>query len=281
MFKHLIVKCGEVIRRAVRRAAPRALYHAGAQLWNGYHGVRHMGWKPFLAFRALFSDRHPALKTTVSVRLPGLRHPVFVRPGTTDPAELLHSCIRKAYGQHIPSGEVRLIIDAGANIGDTTVFYLNRFLGASVIAVEPDHENFEILIKNCSPYGTRVRCINGGVWSCDGGLRVLGSEFASGVSVVPVEDQDAADCAAFSLSTLLSMTDAPMIDILKCDIEGAERAVFSENYEGWLSRTRHIAIEIHSRECEAAVFSAIRKYGFISTRYRDLYIFSRPDSKWL
>ena len=53
-------------------------------------------------------------------------------------------------------------MDAGASIGDTTAWFLSKFLSATVIALEPDSENYALLRKNCellwfprSPTGCR------------------------------------------------------------------------------------------------------------------------------
>jgi FkbM family methyltransferase len=55
------------------------------------------------------------------------------------------------------------------------------------------------------------------------------------------------------------------IDILKVDIEGAEKELFSSNYEHWLSRTSSIAIELHDfidPTISTLFFKAIEPFGF-------------------
>lgn len=46
------------------------------------------------------------------------------------------------------------IIDAGANIGLTSVYLANRFPNARILALEVDQQNFELLAENARPYPT-------------------------------------------------------------------------------------------------------------------------------
>src|SRR5262245_62031962 len=46
----------------------------------------------------------------------------------------------------------RVIVDCGAHIGCTTVYFANRFPGATIYALEPEESNFELLKRNVAPY---------------------------------------------------------------------------------------------------------------------------------
>ena len=54
-------------------------------------------------------------------------------------------------------------------------------------------------------------------------------------------------------------------DIVKLDVEGSEKEIFSENYEGWLPKKKVLIVELHDRMkkgCRKAVFQAISRYDF-------------------
>lgn len=51
----------------------------------------------------------------------------------------------------------RVIVDAGANIGLTSVFYSNKYPRAKIFAIEPEPSNFELLKKNTASYTNVVR----------------------------------------------------------------------------------------------------------------------------
>ena len=55
------------------------------------------------------------------------------------------------------------------------------------------------------------------------------------------------------------------IDLLKLDVEGAEREIFDADDLDWMSITHAIMIELHDRfrpGCEAAFLNAARRFGF-------------------
>jgi len=50
-----------------------------------------------------------------------------------------------------------LIIDAGANVGYSSVYFLSNFPNCRVIAIEPDGDNFASLQKNLAPMASELR----------------------------------------------------------------------------------------------------------------------------
>jgi hypothetical protein len=104
---------------------------------------------------------------------------------------------------------------------------------------------------------------------------VLNEATPTGISVGELGSGKAVKCASVSLCTILEQAGNPMIDILKLDIEGAELELFRSNPDPWLSRTRSIAIEIHSPEAYTAVDAATRRHGFSKRQYRELFFFLR------
>src|SRR5690606_16005456 len=53
------------------------------------------------------------------------------------------------YNEIIASGHTPLIIDAGANIGASTLYFANEFPAARVIGIEPEPGNFKLAGENC------------------------------------------------------------------------------------------------------------------------------------
>jgi FkbM family methyltransferase len=185
---------------------------------------------------------------------------------------VLHAIAREAYSYRLPASPVHFVIDAGANIGDTTVWYATRFPEALVAAIEPNPYNFEILSRNCALYGDRIRLFKAGLWPvADRSLAVLGATEGSWVE----ESSDASGLSCRTLDPLTILRDAGFetIDIFKIDIEGAELPLFSGDCDKWLQKTRSITIEIHSQEAREAILSATKRNGFKFAVYRDLHVF--------
>jgi predicted O-methyltransferase YrrM len=71
--------------------------------------------------------------------------------------------LRRRYDSLIACGIQPLIIDCGANIGLSGVWYSRQFPEAKIIAVVPDQSNLEIASKNLAAY-PNVTLVSGGVW---------------------------------------------------------------------------------------------------------------------
>ncbi len=176
--------------------------------------------------------------------------------------------------------EPALIIDCGANVGYSTVYFLNRFPKSHVIAVEPDPANFKLLLENTMAYPGRVTAVCSGVWSHETGLVMNDQIFGDGRewarTVRPSQYDEKPDFVAADIGSLLAKSDFPRISILKMDIEGAEAVVFASNYEAWIKRVDNIVIELHGEECERIFRRAVEHEGFIFDRCDELTVCTRP-----
>jgi FkbM family methyltransferase len=262
----------ERLRRVARAVMPANSYMALGELYSRYVVIRRIGFRGLQELNTLrtHGDTPHPMK---ALDLPNLTHPLWVRPGTSDVIEVVHTILRECYGKYEPSRPPRVIIDAGANIGDSTCWFLSRYTEATVIALEPDPENFEVLLRNTNPYGSRVHCIKAGLWFRDHRLKVCdgGSKIAM---YVREGDVDNSDCDGLSPQTIASRFKLPYIDIFKIDIEGAEAELFTKN-TSWLSNCGVVYIDSHSQDAASAIESAARQYSLSCNRYRELCILSR------
>ncbi len=139
-------------------------------------------------------------------------------------------------------GDSDFIIDLGANNGLSCLYFRKHNPKAQIIAVEPDYINFDLLSQNTSE--SNIVCINKWAWF-ESTFFSLNEEKAwtwwSQVSVSGEETK----LNSITIWEIMSTYNFPHIDILKIDIEGAEKHLFSKNYSSWLQKTRCIAIELH------------------------------------
>jgi FkbM family methyltransferase len=181
---------------------------------------------------------------------------------------------------------VRLIIDAGAYIGDTTVWYLSRFPEATVIALEPNPRSFALLERNCRDYGSRAILLQAAIWPSRARLEVYdGSEFAgttfagtTGSSVRLAAGTQGNSCDGVTIGDLLDRFGSAhdsMVDIFKCDIEGAEVDLFSGPDDGWIRRVRTIYVDVHNAQARRIVAEFARRNGFVMQNWRELVILYR------
>lgn len=199
-----------------------------------------------------------------------IRRKVYVRANTSD-----MECLRKIFVDqeyrlpeefHLAGMSLRprLIVDAGANIGMATLYFAHLFPGAHIYAIEPEEHNFELLCRNCVGI-ENLTLKKAALWPSSTKLRI--SDASAGdwaFSVQPSMDSNGVD--AITIPQILASTGAGQIDLLKLDIEGAERELFSDDCESWLPSVRMIVIELHDRYkkgCSEAFYSQIVRRGFI------------------
>jgi FkbM family methyltransferase len=199
------------------------------------------------------------------VRVRGLPDPVALRQGTTDLAVFLQVFVDRQYDcAAAKSGQY--VLDAGANIGLASIFFLAANPACRVVAVEPDPENCELAALNLRPFGDRCRLVQGAVWACRQPLELSRGTFRDGghwaSQTLPISrgKGNAGMVQGYEVGDLIA--DFPQVDLLKMDVEGAELAVFRDGDVSWLEKTRCCAVECHGDECADAVLKALDRYGF-------------------
>jgi len=162
----------------------------------------------------------------------------------------------------------RVIVDAGANIGLATLYYSQVYPHAQIIAIEPEHSNFNMLKKNC--FGIpNVTLVKGALWSEETQLVIKNrsaDKWAFSVTELPCASSASCDeIEALTIPAILRKFAVGRIDILKLDIEGAEYELFEHGAELWLEAIGQIVIELHDRfrsGCAQAFYTAIGRMSF-------------------
>lgn len=192
------------------------------------------------------------------------KHPIFLRPNTSDLTVFYQVLFNLEYD--IPlKFEPKVILDLGANIGLASIYYLNKYPQAKVIAVEPEKGNFLCLKENTKNY-TNFHSYNNGIWHKNTDLKIVDTSKGNwAYKVQEVSAEEKGMIKAITIEKIIDDHKLSQIDILKIDIEGAELELFSKNYEKWLKITKVVIIELHDwmREgCAKQFFSTLVKYNF-------------------
>lgn len=202
-------------------------------------------------------------------------HPLYLRSGSTDFKVFREIFLFNQYGFSL-DGTPGVIIDAGANVGLSTVYLKNRFPKASIYAIEPDQANFQMLLRQIAPWDG-ITPIQSGLWNNDSFLRVRDANAdAWALEVETCNENDPGAFKAISIQGLMQRHGISRIDLLKIDIEGSERELFMDSYDFWLPRTKVMVIELHDwmkEGCSRAVFKAIAQYRFKTVVYEGMLIF--------
>jgi FkbM family methyltransferase len=140
------------------------------------------------------------------------------------------------------SGQRPLIIDAGANIGLSSVFFAMQFPTALVVAVEPEEKNFDVLRKNATRFN--IACLKASISSQTGRAKVTDPGRGDwGYRTEPAADGDVPSVTINSLFQQYAK-DRLVPFIVKIDIEGGEKDLFGLNTE-WIRETPLLIVELH------------------------------------
>ncbi|QLC67506.1 FkbM family methyltransferase [Flavobacterium sp. LPB0248] len=159
------------------------------------------------------------------------------------------------------------IIDAGSNIGLTTLFFIDHFKKVNTICIEPEMENFKVLEFNLlNANGNSINKVNGAIWSSNTNLKIV-NDFGDRLDwSFRVEETEDLNCIqAFSINQLIDDYKFNYIDILKIDIEGSEKEIFdpSKSNLDFLKLTKCLVIEIHDFfDCREAIYKILDDYDF-------------------
>ena len=142
-----------------------------------------------------------------------------------------------------------LIIDAGANIGASTVYFSHIFPNSFIFSIEPDTANWQLLEMNTA--GLNGFNFNGAIADTDGEL-VFEDPGRSdwGFMTKRVGDSDnpknIKKVKSISPASILAHSESQNTNplVIKIDIEGGEDALFNGD-TSWLGQFPLVIIELH------------------------------------
>ena len=175
-------------------------------------------------------------------------------------------------------GVIGLIVDAGANIGASSVYFSKSYPASVVLAIEPERSNSSLLRVNVDKLNVSVVDAAIGCECCTMFLQDPGQgDWAYRVGEVgdlsvkvisPVE----------VMSLVKDQNTCPLI--FKVDIEGGESNLFRDNFE-WVDSFPLIIIELHDwmlpfQGTSRYFFKAITAYDFdFVYRGENIFCFNR------
>lgn len=186
-------------------------------------------------------------RSKIPIRLDGKHGQLLVRKYSTD-AEVVWQCfsmgqydvpvvmggppkhrdaVAKCYRAIVESGKRPLIVDCGANIGASSVWFKMKYPHATVIAIEPAPDNAAMMRRNFAAFSGIVP-VQAGIGSQAGSL-FLQDDGGGAWGYRTVETQTQTEVQIKTVDDILrefkSEQDIPFI--LKIDIEGAEEDLFN------------------------------------------------------
>jgi FkbM family methyltransferase len=207
----------------------------------------------------------PGRRSVVQVRLRGQRDPFHLRLSSTDWL-VLEEIFQKDEYTFVRDAikDACWIVDLGANVGYSLRYWQTLFPKARMLAMEPEPNNCLICARNIGSAGLegQVTLLQAGVGSSrrkmhlvdvgegEWAYRTTAGENAKGqtVEVLPLSE------------VFHDHANGDRIDLLKCDIEGAERELF-EDCRSWIGRVDAIVIELHPPYGLSDLLHSLKKAG--------------------
>ncbi|MBK9736657.1 MAG: FkbM family methyltransferase [Saprospiraceae bacterium] len=132
------------------------------------------------------------------------------------------------------------IIDLGAHVGCTALFFLNQFQIDNYIALEPSIDNYTLLVENTS--SSKIVSLNFAIFSKNQTVKINTSSASS--QNHHLDDHIGKEVPSVNMETLIETYQIEKIDVLKIDIEGAESTILNGS-PAWLLKVNVILIELH------------------------------------
>jgi FkbM family methyltransferase len=205
--------------------------------------------------------------------------PLVLRVGTSDVMVFNDIYRGEEYAWNFGSAP-NVIVDAGAYTGLSTSFFASRYPNATIIAIEPDEQNFELLVQNTARY-PNVRAVRAALWAESGYVTLTDpGDDAWGLRLqesVTGEDKSAnrgISVRAITMADIMRDFELKKIDLLKVDIEGSEKEVF-DAADSWIAAIDAICVELHDRfkvGCSESFFNAVKDFGIELRRGEDVLV---------
>ncbi len=221
----------------------------------------------------------------------GLDFPVFYRPDTRDVTVANFILTKTPLSLHrsffspkkINNLKPKFIIDGGAFAGYSSIFFSYMYPNAKIAAVEPETENFKLLQMNVEHY-PKISPLNLALWSHETYLEIINpdNETDSFITQETSDYENRVLTQSVSIEQIFKASGFDYIDILKLNVNGAEKEIFSENshYQSWLPYVKVLIIELHDRmkrDCSHNFFHAISWYDYFFMQAESNLIFVRED----
>jgi len=201
------------------------------------------------AYRALRQERRETERLTALPRyVPTVTHLLGPPVALVDAASFLwtyHDVFVRGIYAFRAASERPYIIDAGANIGLSVLYFKRLYPASEIVAFEPDPNLYATLQENLRQHGYEdVELVPRALWSSETTLDFW-QEGADGGRLAVGTDRKTVTVQTTRLRRYLGRP----VDLLKLDIEGAEGEVLGDCRD-LLRNVARIYVEYHSFACQ-------------------------------
>lgn len=178
---------------------------------------------------------------------------------------------------HTNPSTIRRIIDAGAGIGFSSLYFNQKFPEAEVICLEPIGEIYAQLLKNLSINpNERLIPLQIAIWNNDKDLEIIKGKYLDLEQPFTLrETLQPTGVKGLTIETLLKQRNWDTLDLLKLDIEGSEMPIFDDNTSAnlLLEKIRFVVMNIYDEfGIRHRIYKVFEENGFRLTEKGRLLI---------
>jgi FkbM family methyltransferase len=244
--------------------------------------VSYLGSRAGLTLALLELRDRQSKEIVVSPR--GLTRPITLRSRSSDFETFVQVLGDREYD--VPQlSEPKVIVDAGANIGLASRYFAERWPNAKIIALEPESSNFELLCRNVAGC-PNVTPLKRALWKSSGSIELFDPgldkwAFRANTDVAETGEtwlgtpHSVGTTPCVSVADLMREYRLPRIDLLKVDIEGAEKEVFAASAE-WIDKVEVVVVELHDRfkrGCAYSFYNATQDFAVEVHKGEHIFMF--------
>lgn len=232
---------------------------------------------------AIINKNHHSLRILVSNDI------FFIRDNSSDFDVLNQILLKEEYAYVVDFIKFNIniplntIVDAGANIGLSALYFSRNFPSANIFCLESDKSNFDVLKKNTS-FINNLQSFNVALWNSNSILSTNsnfrdGRSWSKSVNEIMLGDFSENIVEAIDVNSLFDRYSIEFIDLFKIDIEGSEAKIFSNNSNlSFLDRTNIIVMEIHDEVCDRILINNIMiSKGFVIINFNETTLFIKKQ----
>lgn len=183
----------------------------------------------------------------IGVQVPRLGGRVWLRSHSTDYGVLFEILGANAYRALDRVDHAQTILDLGANNGLVARWLLHRYPHARIVCVEPEPGNVDILRRNLAGFEHRAAVVAACIGDTE---RTVGLATTQGDWGYAMTDQPSGlTVPVVTMDRIIREHRLKRIDVMKCDIEGAEHEIFA-SARGWIGKIGFAVIECHDKHGE-------------------------------
>jgi len=194
--------------------------------------------------------------------------PISMRMGTADVETYFQVMLNQEYDFHYPR-EPKVIVDAGAHIGLSALWFAQRFPDARIFTLELERSNFELLRSNTARH-PNIHPLHAAIWPTSGSVAIADATAATWA----FNAEPGTGVTALSVPDVMARFDIDRIDLLKLDVEGAERGLLRDS-AAWIDHVDMLVAELHDRlvpGCTRALMAATTNFTYEEWRAENILV---------